>query len=222
MCYWIARIQHRGPVGTNQSFAAGCIDWSKNFRGDLLDRALLWNQAHLRQALRECVSTSGATTSTEPTDRSLARHPCGVCLSLSNPLRSNASLKVDMIFSAESPTSIAMRLDLHGRSFRHAQGCCASTSRKARTSPAGPPRTSKPSLSRSTTDPERASTGRLQPRSSSNSYARSNNPVLQRPVELKQYTSVKFTESLALQGLSASIGSVGDAYDNALAESIIG
>ncbi|WP_460701235.1 IS3 family transposase, partial [Nocardia thraciensis] len=37
-----------------------------------------------------------------------------------------------------------------------------------------------------------------------------------------QYTSVKFTESLALQGLSASIGSVGDAYDNALAESIIG
>lgn len=37
-----------------------------------------------------------------------------------------------------------------------------------------------------------------------------------------QYTSVKFTESLALQGPSASIGSVGDAYDNALAESIIG
>ena len=37
-----------------------------------------------------------------------------------------------------------------------------------------------------------------------------------------QYTSVKFTESLALQGVAASIGSVGDAYDNALAESIIG
>ncbi|MFD3458426.1 IS3 family transposase [Nocardia fluminea] len=37
-----------------------------------------------------------------------------------------------------------------------------------------------------------------------------------------QYTSVMFTESLALQGLSASVGSVGDAYDNALAESIIG
>jgi putative transposase len=33
---------------------------------------------------------------------------------------------------------------------------------------------------------------------------------------------VKFTESLAIQGLSASVGSVGDAYDNALAESIIG
>ncbi len=38
----------------------------------------------------------------------------------------------------------------------------------------------------------------------------------------QQYTSVKFTESLALQGFSASVGSVGDAYDNALAESIIG
>ncbi|MGW1741242.1 IS3 family transposase [Nocardia sp. NPDC001965] len=37
-----------------------------------------------------------------------------------------------------------------------------------------------------------------------------------------QYTSAKFTESLAIQGLSASVGSVGDAYDNALAESIIG
>ncbi|MEG8184713.1 DDE-type integrase/transposase/recombinase, partial [Nocardia terpenica] len=37
-----------------------------------------------------------------------------------------------------------------------------------------------------------------------------------------QYTSVQFTEPLALQGLSASIGSVGDAYDNTLAESIIG
>jgi putative transposase len=37
-----------------------------------------------------------------------------------------------------------------------------------------------------------------------------------------QYVSVNFTESLALQGISPSIGSVGDAYDNALAESIIG
>jgi len=46
--------------------------------------------------------------------------------------------------------------------------------------------------------------------------------VLPRSIETGQYTSVKFTESLALQGIAASIGSVGDAYDNALAESIIG
>ncbi len=37
-----------------------------------------------------------------------------------------------------------------------------------------------------------------------------------------QYTSLKFTESLAAQGLSASIGSVGDTYDNAFAESTTG
>jgi putative transposase len=46
--------------------------------------------------------------------------------------------------------------------------------------------------------------------------------VLQGPVELAQYTSIRFTETLALQGLSASIGSVGDAYDNAVAESFMG
>ncbi len=37
-----------------------------------------------------------------------------------------------------------------------------------------------------------------------------------------QYTSVRFGETLALSGLVASIGSVGDAYDNALAETTIG
>jgi putative transposase len=33
---------------------------------------------------------------------------------------------------------------------------------------------------------------------------------------------VRFTETLALEGLSASIGSVGDAYDNAAAETVFG
>lgn len=37
-----------------------------------------------------------------------------------------------------------------------------------------------------------------------------------------QYTSVHFGETLALSGLHPSIGSVGDAYDNALAETTIG
>lgn len=36
------------------------------------------------------------------------------------------------------------------------------------------------------------------------------------------HTAVKFTENLALQGITPSIGSVGDAYDNALMESING
>ena len=37
-----------------------------------------------------------------------------------------------------------------------------------------------------------------------------------------QYTSVRFGESLLLAGMTPSIGSVGDAYDNALAETTIG
>ena len=37
-----------------------------------------------------------------------------------------------------------------------------------------------------------------------------------------QFTSVSFAETLLLEGIAASIGSIGDAYDNALAESTIG
>ena len=37
-----------------------------------------------------------------------------------------------------------------------------------------------------------------------------------------QYTSLRCAESLYLAGLTPSIGTVGDAYDNALAETIIG
>jgi putative transposase len=46
--------------------------------------------------------------------------------------------------------------------------------------------------------------------------------VLRRPVESAQYTSIAFTERLAAAGVSGSVGTVGDAYDNALAESVIG
>lgn len=37
-----------------------------------------------------------------------------------------------------------------------------------------------------------------------------------------QYTSLRFTEHLAIEDIAPSIGSVGDAYDNGLMESIIG
>lgn len=37
-----------------------------------------------------------------------------------------------------------------------------------------------------------------------------------------QYTSIRYTERLAAAGVERSIGSVGDSYDNALAESING
>ena len=45
---------------------------------------------------------------------------------------------------------------------------------------------------------------------------------MRRLLESKQFTSVSFAETLALEGIAASIGSIGDAYDNVLAESTIG
>lgn len=46
--------------------------------------------------------------------------------------------------------------------------------------------------------------------------------MLRRPVETAQYLSIKYTERLAEEGIDPSVGSVGDSYDNALAESVIG
>ena len=37
-----------------------------------------------------------------------------------------------------------------------------------------------------------------------------------------QYVSIKYTERLAQAGIEPSVGSVGDSYDNALAETVIG
>ena len=37
-----------------------------------------------------------------------------------------------------------------------------------------------------------------------------------------QYTSIALPERLAAAGISGSVGTVGDAYDNTLAESVIG
>jgi transposase InsO family protein len=37
-----------------------------------------------------------------------------------------------------------------------------------------------------------------------------------------QYTAIRFTEHLDLEGIRPSIGSVGDAFDNALMECVIG
>jgi len=46
--------------------------------------------------------------------------------------------------------------------------------------------------------------------------------VLRRPVELAQYLSIRYTERLAEAGIERSVGSAGDSYDNALAETVIG
>ncbi|MET4183433.1 hypothetical protein ABIB94_005552, partial [Bradyrhizobium sp. JR7.2] len=52
--------------------------------------------------------------------------------------------------------------------------------------------------------------------------ATSNLRVLRRPFESAQYVSIKYTERLAEAGVEPSVGSVGDSYDNALAETING
>ena len=46
--------------------------------------------------------------------------------------------------------------------------------------------------------------------------------MLRRLFESGQYVSIRYTERLAEAGIEPSVGSVGDSYDNALAESING
>jgi putative transposase len=45
--------------------------------------------------------------------------------------------------------------------------------------------------------------------------------LLRRPRESAQYTSIDYTQTLGDHGVLASVGSVGDAYDNAMAESFV-
>ena len=46
--------------------------------------------------------------------------------------------------------------------------------------------------------------------------------MLHPPVESGQYTAIRYAERLAAVGAIASIGTVGDSYDNGLAESVVG
>ena len=46
--------------------------------------------------------------------------------------------------------------------------------------------------------------------------------MLQRLVEFTQYASIRYSERLAEAGIEPSVGSKGDSYDNALAETING
>jgi hypothetical protein len=54
------------------------------------------------------------------------------------------------------------------------------------------------------------------------SYAPLNKTALRRPVEPGQYLAIRYTERLAEVGVTNSVGSKGDSFDNAMAESIIG
>lgn len=55
-----------------------------------------------------------------------------------------------------------------------------------------------------------------------NTYPWINELVLRRPVESMQYVSIRYTDRLTDIGASASVGSVADSYDNAMAEALNG
>ena len=46
--------------------------------------------------------------------------------------------------------------------------------------------------------------------------------MLRRPVEYTQHLSIRYTDQLIEAGIKASVGTTGDSYDNALAETING
>lgn len=54
------------------------------------------------------------------------------------------------------------------------------------------------------------------------SYGLFNRLVLRRSLEPSQYTSIRYSERLAEAAAKPSIASVGNFYDNAMAESLIG
>jgi len=64
--------------------------------------------------------------------------------------------------------------------------------------------------------------GRPPPKAATNCSQTFISKVLRRPVESAQYVSIKYSERLAEAGIEPSVGSVGDSYDNALAETING
>jgi len=99
---------------------------------------------------------------------------------------------------------------------------CVNISPRGPTCHGGPPKTSKPSPSHSTTDPARAWIGRLPRKYSKSSYALFNNPVLQRPVETSQFTSREFRNNVHTYGLRLSLGTVGDCCNNAMIKSFWG
>ncbi len=46
--------------------------------------------------------------------------------------------------------------------------------------------------------------------------------MLQRPVESEQYTAWAFSQQIRQAGLTHSLGTIGDAFDNAVVESLWG
>jgi transposase InsO family protein len=85
--------------------------WVKTLRAELLDRTLIWNETHLRHALREYERHYNL----HRTHRSLAAAaPLRARPRRSNLTGSTASPYADRTVSAESSTSTDTQLDLRG------------------------------------------------------------------------------------------------------------
>src|SRR6476659_6375268 len=75
---------------------------------------------------------------------------------------------------------------------------------------------------RSTTGPVKHSGGEHRRKCLPTNYTQAHDTVLRRPIESAQYTAIHYSETLMLEGLIPSIGTVGDALDNGLCETTIG
>jgi hypothetical protein len=64
--------------------------------------------------------------------------------------------------------------------------------------------------------------GESLPKHSTSIYSLYRKEVLRRFLESGQYLAIRYSERLADEGINPSVGSAGDSYDNALAESVIG
>jgi hypothetical protein len=94
--------------------------WIPSCRHELLDRMLLWNQAHLLHAY---ASTNGTITATVPIGVSRTPDRCIRCLSRSPvPPRSHVCASAGTIVSADSSTNTNMPPEQHGWNSRHPQG----------------------------------------------------------------------------------------------------
>src|SRR5712671_1311720 len=100
--------------------------------------------------------------------------------------------------------------------------CCASTSPKVLISACTALRRLQPWRPLSIPGPERRLAGKRPQRRLTTCFCLPTKTVLRRPLESAQYVSIKYTERLAEAGIEPSVGSVGDSYDNALAETING
>ena len=128
----------------------------------------------------------------------------------------HAQLRID---TGLASTSAIRRAPGSAGPTRTPTGCCASISRRAPTSPGTLAVTSTPSPSRSTRARVRPSDGGHPPRPWTSFYALPDTAALRRALEPEQFTSWTFSQRVRSAGLAHSLGSVGDAFDNAVVES---